>query len=65
MNPALITLIQALAPVAVDLAVKLIEVIKTEDMAKLTPEDWLALLKHSQKSSDERLAAIVARRTAG
>jgi len=56
---AAVLLIQALAPIAVDLAVRIVEEIKKDDLTSLTPEDWLELLKHSQLSADGRLAVII------
>lgn len=52
-------ILQALMPITTDLALKLVDAIQKDDTTKLTPEDWIALGKHSDLVADERLAAII------
>lgn len=59
MNPLIIPLIQALAPIAIELATKIAKAIQSDDLSELTPEDWIELLKHKALTSDERLMAIL------
>jgi len=60
-----VILLQALAPITIELAMKIVEAIKSDNYTQLTPEDWLELLKHSQLRADERLAVIVKKHFAG
>lgn len=59
--PIGVQLLQALAPIGIDLATKLVEAIKNNDFSKVTPEEWLELMKHKAMTSDERLRAIIAK----
>lgn len=59
MSASFVPLLQALAPIGVDLALKIIEAIKRDDLTQLTPDDWLELLRHSVRTSDERLMVIL------
>ena len=64
MNPLIIPLIQALAPIAIELATKIANAIQKDDLRELTPEDWIELLKHKALTSDERLLAVLKRHQA-